>query len=78
MTRFEKDYHEMLKGAGLYILQGRRAEIQKLKKEQRACKNRFRFSNAYDRNSAGWNGNTKPLKNCTEPLGKEAGRSLFS
>ena len=33
----------MLKGAGLYILQGRRAEIQKLKKEQRACKNRFRF-----------------------------------
>ena len=43
MTRFEKDYHEMLKGAGLYILQGRRVEIQKLKKEQRACKNRFRF-----------------------------------
>ena len=43
MTRFEKDYHEMLKGAGLYILQGRRAEIQKLKKEQRACRNRFRF-----------------------------------
>ena len=36
MTRFEKDYHEMLKGAGLYILQGRRAEIQKLKKAQRA------------------------------------------
>ena len=43
MTRFEKDYHEMLKGAGLYILQGRRTEIQKLKKEQRTCKNRFRF-----------------------------------
>ena len=23
MTRFEKDYHEMLKGAGLYILECR-------------------------------------------------------
>ncbi len=43
MTRFEKDYHEMLKGAGRYILENRMEEIKKLKKEQRACKNRFRF-----------------------------------
>ncbi len=43
MTRFEKDCHEMLKGAGRYILEGRMEEIRKLKKEQRACKNRFRF-----------------------------------
>jgi hypothetical protein len=43
MTRFEKDYHEMLKGAGRYILEGRMEEIRKLKKEQRTCKNRFRF-----------------------------------
>ena len=43
MTRFEKDCHEMLQGAGQYILEGRMEEIKKLKKEQRACKNRFRF-----------------------------------
>lgn len=43
MTRFEKDYHEMLKGAERCILEGRMEEIRKLKKEQRACKNRFRF-----------------------------------
>ena len=33
----------MLKGAGRYILENRMEEIKKLKKEQRACKNRFRF-----------------------------------
>lgn len=43
MTRFEKDYQEMLKGAERYILEDRMKEIQKLKKEQRTCKNRFRF-----------------------------------
>ena len=43
MTRFEKDCHEMLKGAGRYILEGRMEEIRKLEKEQRACKNRFRL-----------------------------------
>jgi hypothetical protein len=34
MTRFEKDYHEMLKGVGRYILENRMEEIKKLKKEQ--------------------------------------------
>ena len=43
MTRFEKDYHEMLKGAGRYILKKRMEEIKELKNEQRSCKNRFRF-----------------------------------
>ena len=43
MTKFEKDYHEMLKGAGRYILKKRMEEIKELKKEQRSCKNRFRF-----------------------------------
>ena len=43
MTRFEKDYHEMLKGAGWYILKKRMEEIKELKNEQRSCKNRFRF-----------------------------------
>lgn len=43
VTRFEKDYHEMLKGAGWCILESRMEEIRKLKKEQRVCKNRFQF-----------------------------------
>lgn len=43
MTGFEKDCHEMLKGAGRYILEGRMEEIRKLEKEQRACKNHFRL-----------------------------------
>lgn len=76
MTRFEKDYHEMLKGAGLYILQGRRAEIQKLKKEQRACKNRFRFQCICQELSR-LEREYEPSKNCTEAGGKEAARPLF-
>ena len=43
MTKFEKDCHEMLKGAGRYVLEGRMEEIRKLETEQRACKNRFRL-----------------------------------
>lgn len=47
MTRFENDYHEMLNGASRYILEERQAEIKKLKKELRVCKNRFRIQCIY-------------------------------
>ncbi|WP_370843374.1 hypothetical protein [Megasphaera sp.] len=43
MTRFEKDYHELLNGTSRYVLEERAEEIRKLEKERQACKNRFRF-----------------------------------
>lgn len=43
MTRFEKDYQILKLGADRYILENRYKEIEKLKREKRACKNGFRY-----------------------------------
>lgn len=42
MTRFEKDCETLKKGTGLTVLQKRKAEIDRLTKEVRGCKNKFR------------------------------------
>ena len=42
MTRFQKDYETMKKGTDLSILKKRKAEIDRLTKEGRGCKNKFR------------------------------------
>lgn len=42
MTRFERDYTEAQTGNEIEVLTRRKAEIEKLEKEGRACKNGFR------------------------------------
>lgn len=42
MTRFEKDLKEALDGNEIEVLKRRKAEIEKLTAEGKACKNAFR------------------------------------
>ena len=42
MTRFEKDLKEALNGNEIEVLKRRKAEIEKLNAEGKACKNAFR------------------------------------
>lgn len=42
MTRFERDYTEAQTGNEIEVLTRRKAKIEKLEKEGRACKNGFR------------------------------------
>ena len=42
MTRFEKDLKEARNGDAITILMERKAEIERLTKEGKACKNGFR------------------------------------
>ena len=42
MTRFEKDMQEALTGNATMVLKSRKAEIERLTKEGKACKNSFR------------------------------------
>ena len=42
MTRFERDLREARNGDATIILKERKAEIERLTKEGRACKNAFR------------------------------------
>ena len=42
MTRFEKDYKDALEGNEIEVLKRRKAEIERLTKEGKACKNGFR------------------------------------
>lgn len=42
MTRFERDLKDALAGNEIEVLTRRKAEIEKLTKEGKACKNRFR------------------------------------
>ena len=42
MTRFERDLREARNGYASLILRERKAEIERLTKEGRACKNAFR------------------------------------
>lgn len=46
MTTFEKDYKAIIQDVteAKDILIGRKETIEKLKKEQRACKNKFRWT----------------------------------
>lgn len=46
MTTFEKDYKAIIQDVteAKDILMGRKETIEKLKKEQRACKNKFRWT----------------------------------
>lgn len=43
MTRFEKDRQEVINGNSVEIMKKRKAEIEKLYKEGRACRNSFRM-----------------------------------
>lgn len=42
MTRFEKDLKEALEGSEIAILTKRKAELENLKKQLRACRDGFR------------------------------------
>ena len=42
MTRFERDFKEAQEGNGVEVLKSRKAEIEKLTAEGKACKNGFR------------------------------------
>ena len=42
MTRFERDLKEALEGNEIEVLKRRKAEIEKLTAEGKACKNSFR------------------------------------
>lgn len=42
MTTYQRDYHEALNGNGTEVLKRRKAEIEKLTAEGKACKNSFR------------------------------------
>ena len=42
MTRFERDYRDALNGNEIEVLRRRKAEIDKLTAEGKACKNAFR------------------------------------
>lgn len=42
MTRFERDFKDAQEGNGTEVLKSRRAEIEKLTTEGKACKNGFR------------------------------------
>ena len=42
MTRFERDLKDAKKGNRIEILAGRKAELERLWKEGKACKNGFR------------------------------------
>lgn len=42
MTRFEKDMQEALNGNATIVLKSRKAEIERLTKEGKACKSSFR------------------------------------
>ena len=42
MTRFERDKKEILEGNAIEVLKSRKAELERLEKEGRSCKNSFR------------------------------------
>ena len=42
MTRYEKDMQEALNGNAMEVLKSRKAELERLTKEGKACKNSFR------------------------------------
>lgn len=42
MTRFEKDYRDALEGNEIEVLKRRKAEIERLIHEGKACRNGFR------------------------------------
>lgn len=42
MTRFERDAKEILEGNAIEVLKSRKAEIERLEREGRSCKNSFR------------------------------------
>jgi hypothetical protein len=42
MTRFEKDYRDALEGNEIEVLKRRKAEIERLTREGKACRNGFR------------------------------------
>ena len=42
MTRFERDKKEILEGNAVEVLKSRKAELERLEKEGRCCKNSFR------------------------------------
>lgn len=42
MTRYERDLNEIAEGNGIEVMKRRKAEIENLEKEGRACKNSFR------------------------------------
>ena len=42
MTRFERDLKDALEGNEIEVLKRRKAEIEKLTREGKACKNSFR------------------------------------
>lgn len=42
MTRFEKDLRDALEGNEIEVLSRRKAEIERLTKEGKSCKNSFR------------------------------------
>ena len=44
MTRFERDLQDALNGNEIEVLKRRKAEIQKLTAEGKACKNKFRMT----------------------------------
>lgn len=43
MTKFERDYRDAQAGNEIEVLRRRKAEIEKLEAEGRACKNGFRM-----------------------------------
>lgn len=43
MTRFEKDMKDALDGNEIEVLKRRKAEIERLTREGKACRNRFRM-----------------------------------
>lgn len=42
MTRYERDLNEIAEGNEIEVMKRRKAEIENLEKEGRACKNSFR------------------------------------
>ena len=42
MTRFQKDQQEILAGNSHEVMEGRKAELRRLEKELRECRNGFR------------------------------------
>lgn len=43
MTRFERDYNSCMNGEGVVVLKERKAELDRLWKQGRECRNSFRM-----------------------------------